>query len=193
MEAMIGRFVSPDPVGAVDSNTARVSEKVIRNPQRINLYAYGLNNPYKYIDPDGNDDHNMTDSPYFSDFMEKIRKDPTTLLKDPLRFLPDLPSNIGKGISNEHTKRIEEAFKRAETIKQRSVSERIQDIKKNPDQWEKIGETPDPDQRRGKSERELWQKGQTGELLERHVLEKPDPRRPHPHSSEPKKERWGIK
>ncbi len=55
MEAMIGRFISPDPVGAVDSRTGGINEKVLRNPQRINLYAYGLNNPYKYLDPDWQD------------------------------------------------------------------------------------------------------------------------------------------
>ena len=53
MEPMIGRFVSPDPVGAVDPNTGKTNEKSLRNPQRINLYAYGLNNPFNYIDPDG--------------------------------------------------------------------------------------------------------------------------------------------
>src|SRR4030065_1406246 len=53
MEPMIGRFVSPDPVGAVDPNTGKTYEKSLRNPQRINLYAYGLNNPFNYIDPDG--------------------------------------------------------------------------------------------------------------------------------------------
>jgi len=53
LEPMIGRFISPDPVGAVDSKTGKINKIIIRDPQRINSYAYGLNNPYKYVDPDG--------------------------------------------------------------------------------------------------------------------------------------------
>jgi RHS repeat-associated protein len=53
MEAKIGRFVSPDPVGAVDPKTGSINQAVIHDPQRLNHYAYGLNNPYKYVDPDG--------------------------------------------------------------------------------------------------------------------------------------------
>ncbi len=55
MEAMVGRFISPDPVGAVDSNTGRINGNNILNPQRLNRYGYGLNNPFKYFDPDGFD------------------------------------------------------------------------------------------------------------------------------------------
>ena len=40
-----GRFTKVDPVG--------ISESDLMNPQRFNRYAYGLNNPYKYVDPDG--------------------------------------------------------------------------------------------------------------------------------------------
>ena len=39
-----GRYTSPDPLMA----SARPS-----NPQTWNRYAYGLNNPLRYIDPDG--------------------------------------------------------------------------------------------------------------------------------------------
>jgi RHS repeat-associated protein len=55
MEAMIGRFVSPDPVGAVDLRTGKINGNNILNPQRLNKYGYGLNNPFKYFDPDGFD------------------------------------------------------------------------------------------------------------------------------------------
>jgi len=41
-DASIGRFLSIDPLDA-DPN----------NPMTFNRYAYGNNNPYKYIDPDG--------------------------------------------------------------------------------------------------------------------------------------------
>ncbi|GBD99837.1 tRNA nuclease WapA precursor [bacterium BMS3Abin07] len=49
----IGRFLSPDPVGPVDPQTGKLNGLILANPQRLNPYAYGLNNPYKYVDPDG--------------------------------------------------------------------------------------------------------------------------------------------
>ena len=42
-DPQIGRFLSIDPVGFHESN-----------PQSFNRYAYANNNPYRYIDPDGN-------------------------------------------------------------------------------------------------------------------------------------------
>lgn len=39
----IGRFMGIDPVGFMESN-----------PQSFNRFAYANNNPYKYVDPDGN-------------------------------------------------------------------------------------------------------------------------------------------
>ena len=41
-DPVIGRFYSNDPVGFTASN-----------PMMFNRYAYGNNNPYKYVDPDG--------------------------------------------------------------------------------------------------------------------------------------------
>jgi len=38
---------------AVDEKTGKVNEKMLLNPQRLNRYAYGLNNPYRYVDRDG--------------------------------------------------------------------------------------------------------------------------------------------
>ncbi len=43
----IGRFTSVDPVG--------IRESDLLNPQKLNRYAYALNNPYRYVDPDGRD------------------------------------------------------------------------------------------------------------------------------------------
>jgi RHS repeat-associated protein len=43
----MGRFTSPDPLGI---NLLR-----ILNPQRWNMYAYAVNNPLAYTDPDGRD------------------------------------------------------------------------------------------------------------------------------------------
>ncbi len=45
MDAGIGRFTTPDPAG--------ISESDLLNPQRLNRYNYSLNNPYRYLDPDG--------------------------------------------------------------------------------------------------------------------------------------------
>jgi len=54
MNDKIGRFLSVDKVGAVDAASNSVNEQILLNPQRLNRYAYGLNNPYRYVDPDGN-------------------------------------------------------------------------------------------------------------------------------------------
>ncbi len=45
MRPEIGRFAVIDPIG--------IAEKDLVNPQKLNRYSYGLNNPYRYIDPDG--------------------------------------------------------------------------------------------------------------------------------------------
>jgi RHS repeat-associated protein len=48
----LARFISVDPVRVVDQK-GKINQKILSNPQRLNLYSYGLNNPYKFIDPDG--------------------------------------------------------------------------------------------------------------------------------------------
>jgi RHS repeat-associated protein len=52
LKAEDGRFTSFDPVGLVDTN-GKVNPDILSDPQRLNRYAYGLNNPYRYVDPDG--------------------------------------------------------------------------------------------------------------------------------------------
>lgn len=53
MQEYVGRFTSPDPVGPVDPATGKINDSHLLNPQMLNIYAYGLNNPYTFIDPDG--------------------------------------------------------------------------------------------------------------------------------------------
>ncbi len=49
-----GRFTQPDPVRLVDPATGKINQEMLLNPQRQNRYVYSLNNPYRYMDPDGN-------------------------------------------------------------------------------------------------------------------------------------------
>ena len=46
-DSLIGRFISPDP------QYLEKPKSGLQNPQLLNLYAYTLNNPLKYNDPDG--------------------------------------------------------------------------------------------------------------------------------------------
>lgn len=48
-----GRFLAVDPVRAVDGFSGGINGALLGNPQRLNTYAYSLNNPYRYVDPDG--------------------------------------------------------------------------------------------------------------------------------------------
>ncbi len=64
-DAKIGRFTAVDPVRVVDPVTSKTNEKILLNPQRLNVYSYGLNNPYRYIDPDGRE-------PLLNDVMARI-------------------------------------------------------------------------------------------------------------------------
>ena len=53
MRPEIGRFLAIDPLGPVNSQTSKANERSLLTPQRLNRYAYSLNNPYRYVDPDG--------------------------------------------------------------------------------------------------------------------------------------------
>jgi RHS repeat-associated protein len=101
LESKIGRFVSPDPVGAVDSRTGSINEKVLRNPQRINLYAYALNNPYRYIDLDGNEDIELPLLERIRNFVDNPSAETARRLFDPLGSLsfPSSPEHNDMGIN----------------------------------------------------------------------------------------------
>jgi RHS repeat-associated protein len=49
------RFTTVDPVGPVNIWTGETDYAYLANPQMLNRYVYGLNNPYRYVDPDGRD------------------------------------------------------------------------------------------------------------------------------------------
>jgi RHS repeat-associated protein len=53
LDPSIGRFLQPDPIGPVDPWTSRTNESLLLDPQRLNPYAYGANNPYRNIDIEG--------------------------------------------------------------------------------------------------------------------------------------------
>ncbi len=52
MDTGIGRFLAADPVKIVGAN-GQINQAIMNDPQRLNMYSYGLNNPYRYVDPDG--------------------------------------------------------------------------------------------------------------------------------------------
>jgi len=52
MSAAQGRFTSPDPVNH-PSKSSLDQGSFLKDPERWNLYAYGLNNPLKYTDQNG--------------------------------------------------------------------------------------------------------------------------------------------
>ena len=50
-----GRFTSPDPFSILQEAGSREElDEYLSNPQHWNKYTYSLNNPLKYVDPDGN-------------------------------------------------------------------------------------------------------------------------------------------
>jgi len=64
LDPKTGRFNRTDPVGLVDPATGQVNQAMLLNPQRQNRYVYGLNNPYRYVDPNGNFPKDLENSSY---------------------------------------------------------------------------------------------------------------------------------
>lgn len=97
LAADVGRFFAPDPVRAVDPVTSQVNSLLIQNPQRLNLYAYGLNNPYRFIDPDGNIVWDIVDLAFFSYSYYRFVDDPSLstgidVALDGIGLLPVVPA-----------------------------------------------------------------------------------------------------
>jgi RHS repeat-associated protein len=75
MDAGIGRFISPDPVMPVDPRTSKTNESLLLNPQKLNRYSYGLNNPYRYVDPEGKNVWDLMDIGFFAYDLYKFYKE----------------------------------------------------------------------------------------------------------------------
>jgi len=61
-----GRFTSPDPYSILQEADSREElDAFLVEPQRWNKYAYSLNNPLKYVDPDGN-------NPVLMQFLQRL-------------------------------------------------------------------------------------------------------------------------
>ena len=58
-EAAVGRFNQADPVAQNIVVSGRLDE-ILVDPQRLNEYSYALNNPVRYVDPDGQ----MAETPF---------------------------------------------------------------------------------------------------------------------------------
>jgi RHS repeat-associated protein len=106
-DSTIGRFTSPDPVSAMNPFTSRVNYALLTDPQRLNPYAYGLNNPNRYVDPDGNIVWDLVDFGFFAYSLYNFAQDPSLssggdVALNAVGLLPFVPSIglikfIGKG------------------------------------------------------------------------------------------------
>jgi len=74
-----GRFTTPDPMMA----SARAS-----NPQTWNRYSYALNNPLRFVDPDG------------LEVPESCAKDPNCAIKIKVNVIYDKGANKGQGLTD---------------------------------------------------------------------------------------------
>ena len=92
-----GRFNRPDPVGLVNPATGKVNQAMLQNPQRQNRYVYGLNNPYRYVDPDGNTPWDVVDAGFFALSVKNFASNPgwgtgAELAADTISLAPLVPS-----------------------------------------------------------------------------------------------------
>lgn len=53
LDPAVARFGAVEPIRVIDPYSSKTREEMLLNPQALNLYAYSMNNPYRYMDPDG--------------------------------------------------------------------------------------------------------------------------------------------
>jgi hypothetical protein len=174
------------------------------NPQEHNRYSYALNNPLRYTDPDGHQAEAAFAVAGSSVWIPGwgwivavsavtvggaiILEEETGCLSSAWNAVSDAVTSaagaIGGFFSNLNPFKNDDKNNNKE---KRSLRERIKDANENPDKWEKIDQRPDPNQpKNGSSVRELWRNKETGELLEKHVLERNgEIPKNHPHWEEP--------
>ncbi len=82
----MGRFTSPDPL---------MASAHARDPQTWNRYTYTLNNPLRFVDPDG------------MEVPDKCAKDPKCTIVVKVNVIYDKTVNKGKGLTDQQKKALE--------------------------------------------------------------------------------------
>lgn len=189
----------------------RVPEAMtLRNPQKLNLYPYCLDNPLRLVDPTGNEEEEAKERqkppPTHVDipriivhWMEKMAsffgielwttKEIRGIAAAAESGEPGGEDPIQKMAQLEAAKR---AFEYSKGIRPREMGERWSEFQREPEKWDKVAEMSDARQPKGgMSVRELWRNKETGELMENHILRQPrPPRTGHPHPKEAKWSEW---
>jgi uncharacterized protein RhaS with RHS repeats len=134
----------------------------------LNLYAYAENNPVSNTDPDGH-------------FVPLLAGGAAALAPGEAAAI----AALGTAAIGATVELAQEVGKFVQAKKE--TDKKIKDIELNPENWEKVNQKPDPKQPNdGKSIRELWRNKNTGDILEKHVLERyGKPTYRHPHYKEP--------
>ncbi len=112
----LGRFMGIDPAGGK-----------IDDPQSWNLYAYCLNNPYKYVDPDGENAWDAIDVGFFLKSAYSFAKDPgwgtgADLALNTVGLLPLVPSIGSIKLVGKAGSKVVEAAKGGTEIVQRAMT-----------------------------------------------------------------------
>ncbi len=103
----IGRFLAIDPVGFSPNN-----------PQSFNRYAYGNNNPYRFIDPDGRDCVSADGTTRCTPMGDKGRGLPTISFPTPMGF----PNKIESSNPAHHEYRYNSPHHKSDRYVQQSIA-----------------------------------------------------------------------